>query len=156
MDATSALTTGDNVWFDNPNDQGYRQRLGMRVRATDELLVERNGDFAYSGKAVINISSEDDSDLVVGTDKVTLNLHPDRVIVSQDDPPDAAVNVATGDRGKLYFHVNSVGRIKSISYVRGDVDPHIFHLSTEQYQPVTEVYRGFRLDGHHGLSVAEA
>ena len=116
-------------------------------------MVQRNAVPVYSGKNVIDIDTADDDDLAVGTDKVTIRLRPDRVFVSEDSPP-APADVAAEDLAKLYLHVNADGVIQSISYIL-DVDPHIFNLTSEEYTPVSQEYRGFRRAGNYGYLVPQ-
>ena len=141
--------TDTNVWHMNPDNYSYRQEIRGTFVSTDELVVEQNGILAYVGASHIDFETE--NSIVASQDKVTLMLESNRVIVSEDDPPDAA-DVATEDLTKLYFHITANGVIRSVSYIL-DVDPHIFNLTSVQFQPVTEIYRGFRLDGNYGYLV---
>ena len=144
-------TTADNLWHTNPDNYSYRQEIRGTFISEDELVVQRNGVPVYSGKNVIDVDTTDDDSLEVSADKVTLHLPAERVIVSEDTPPDAA-DVLADDLTKLYLHINADGVIQSISYIL-DVDSHIFSLTSEEYTPVTQEYRGFRLAGNYGYLV---
>ena len=146
---TGTPAISDNLWHANADNYSYRQEIRGTFVSTDELVVEQNGTLVYSGDNYIDI--EGDSAVVSGINKMTLTLHPQRVIVSEDDPP-AAADVEDGDLTKLYIHINADGVIRSISYIL-KVDPHLFSLTSEQFQPVTEVYRGFRHAGNYGYLV---
>ena len=146
---TGTPTTADNLWHMNPDNYSYRQEIRGAFVSTDELVVTKGGILVYSGPGHVDI--EGPVTVVDSTDKATLTLNPDRAIVSEDTPPDPAL-VADEDKTKLYFHVNADGAVKSISYVR-EVDPHIFSLTSEEYTPATQQYRGFRATGNYGYLV---
>ena len=136
-----------NLWYENPDNQAYRQRLRITAASHEELVVLKEDHPVYSGPAVIDFSGDVDA-VEIGTDKILLRLHHDRAIISEDDPPDPE-DVAEGDRAKLYIQTNAGGHILDISYVRV-VDPHDFTLSSVAFTDGGETKRGFKLDGGHG------
>ena len=146
---TATPTTSSNLWHTNPDNYSYRQEIRGAFTSTDQLVVTKEGVVVYSGTSQIDI--EGPSTVVGSTDKVTLTLNPDRAIVSTTEPPDPA-DVDDDDLSKMYVHVNADGVIKTISYIR-EVDPHIFSLTSEEYTPVTQQYRGFRAAGNYGYLV---
>ena len=150
---TGTPTNADNLWHTNPDNYSYRQHIRGTFISEDELLVQLNAVPVYSGKNVIDIDTTDDDQLEVESDKIILHLNPSRVIVSEDRPPDAA-DVTAEDLTKLYLHVNVDGVIRSISYIL-QVDPHIFNLTSEEYTPVSQEYRGFRRTGNYGYLVPQ-
>ena len=119
----AAPTAGDNVWHMNPTNQGYRQRLGIVATSVDELVIEKDGATVYSGPNLWDVT-DPEGQVVAGDAKVLLTLYPERIIVSETEPPDPA-DVDDGDLGKMYFHVNADGVIKSVSYIR-EVDPRTY------------------------------
>ena len=145
IDGTPGINA--NLWHENPNNQAYRQRLRVTAASHEELVVRKEDIPVYSGPAVLDFSGDVDA-VEIGTDKILIRLHPDRVIVSEDDPPDPD-DVVEGDRAKLYIQTNADGHILDVSYVRV-VDPHDFTLSSTQFTDGGETKRGFKLDGNHG------
>ena len=141
------ITTADNVWHMNPSNQAYRQRLGFTAVSEQELVVEKNGETIYSGPARIALT-DPGRQVTAGADTLNFNLHPDRVIVSEDEPP-AAGSVAEVDRNKLYIQVDGRDHILDISYVRVVDDPDIFTLSSVAFTD-GDPFHGFQLENTHG------
>ena len=147
----AAPTAGDNVWHMNPTNQGYRQRLGIVATSVDELVIEKDGATVYSGPNLWDVT-DPEGQVVAGDAKIALTLYPERIIVSETEPPDPA-DVADIDLGKMYVHVNADGVIKSVSYIR-EVDESIFSLSTTTYTLTGQVEtRGADMDSNNGYFI---
>ena len=169
---TTIIAGADNIPFEDVsggdenkisvrNLGGHFGGAGLRVNTTSGALSMYIEELSARGTLVpatdhiaLGTSTQDFSMTVSGFITALSDaglLGSDSVIVSETEPPDPA-DVDDDDLTKMYIHVNADGVIKTISYIR-EVDPHIFSLTSEEYTPITQQYRGFRATGNYGYLV---